>query len=141
MVEDFPVDFLIYESGKNIQFDHFFRNSFMHFYLRTKDLQDLDKEMRLDIARHRCQTICDMAKFLVAVDKEDPNVFYSYIAFTLSESQLFVHFAYTKKSMRGFGFFQRALRLLKLSATEFYYTLPTKLKKKTYLPEFEKRVL
>lgn len=138
---DIPVDLIQLQEGDNHSFDNFFRNSFMHFYLRTPELQDLDNVMRLEIAKNKCDQIAKCSTFLVGMDKIDPNVFYSYVSYSLSENRLYLHMAYVKKKFRGFGFFKASLDLLKESANEYYYSLPIKLKKKSYLPEFSKRVL
>ena len=139
--EDFPIVLETLEIGQNPSFDNFFRNSFIHYYLRIPELQDFSDEDRLTVAKHRRDTIENISKFCVGFDKVDKNVFYSFIAYTYSENQLFVHFAYVKKKFRGFGFFKESLQILKESANEYYYSLPIKLKKKNYMPEFQKRVI
>jgi len=135
-----PIEFKILKFGENHHFDNFFRNAFIHFYLRTPEVRELDRATKLEIAKQRREAIERTAKFLVAFDIEDPNVFYSFVAFNSTESKLYVHFAYVKKNVRGFGFFQASLEYLKENTSEFYYTLPIKLKKKHYLPDFERRV-
>mgnify|MGYP003417741616 CR=1 FL=1 len=139
--EESPIDFVYLEYGENPSFDNFFTNSFIHFYMRANEFQDMDKDLRRTIAQNKCSNIRNTSKFIITQDKLDKNVFYSYVAFTLSENKLFIHMAYVKKNFRTFGFFKKSLDLLKVSANEYYYTLPLKLKRKWYLPEFERKVL
>lgn len=139
--EDDVLVFKTLSAGENPQFDNFFMNSFMHFYLRCPEFQDLDAGMRSLVANDKCDQIKRIGKFLVGFDKLHPNIFYTYVAYTLSENKLYLHMAYVKKNLRGFGFFKHSLDLLKDSANEYYYTLPIKLKRKYYLPEFERKAL
>jgi hypothetical protein len=141
MVDDEIFEFKTLEAGENPQFDNFFKNSFMHFYLRCPEFQDLDDDLRLLVANDKCAQIRKMGKFMVGFDKFYPTVFYTYTAYTLSENKLYLHMAYVKKNFRGFGFFKHSLDVLKESANEYYYTLPIKLKRKYYLPEFERKSL
>jgi len=141
MVDEEVLEFKTLEAGENPQFDNFFKNSFMHFYLRCPEFQELDDDLRLLVANDKCAQIRKMCKFMVGFDKLYPTVFYTYTAYTLSENKLYLHMAYVKKNFRGFGFFKHSLDVLKESANEYYYTLPIKLKRKYYLPDFERKSL
>jgi hypothetical protein len=139
-IGDFPITLEYLKYGDNQSFDHFFRNSFMHFYLRAKEFGSLGRELKQKLAVAKCEQIISTSSFLVGFDKEDKNVFYCFCAYTQKDNKLFVHFAYVKKSVRGFGFFKESLRILKYLSNEYYYTLPIKIKKGC-LPEFTRKVL
>lgn len=139
--EEEPLIFKTLLAGENPQFDNFFKSSFMHFYLRCSEFQDIDEEMRRLLANDKCAQISKISKFMVGFDRLYPTVFYTYVAYTISDGRLYLHMAYVKKNFRGFGFFKHSLDLLKESASEYYYTLPVKLKRKWYLPGFERKVI
>jgi hypothetical protein len=107
------VEFTILVSGENVQFDHFFQNSFMHYFLRLEHMKSYDRMTRKALAENQCKQIQDMCQFLVGHDPMDKNVFCCYTAYRHTEQSIIVFMMYTKKRLRGYGFQQLAQQFLR----------------------------
>jgi len=106
-------------------FDLLFCVNFEDYLTSIRQYSRINKEKRDNFIKSRVKSIYERSAIIAIVDKEIPNIVYSFVACEFHGKKLVVHFCYTKEGFRKNGFISYLLKLLEFSKTKFSYFHPT----------------
>jgi len=91
---------------------NFFLSTWIKSYRKTEDNKRMINQVYFDNTSIEVEQRVDTCNFIVAVNPEDHNHIFAYIAYTTIDDVLVIHYAYTKYSYRRYGIFNELLGII-----------------------------